>query len=134
MALLCGSARTYQRLAIAAAAIDVVGTVVAQRHDLVGEPLGIRAPAAVPTPLVLAAFGTALSGPLLVDAALLLLARGAERGNSEARWAFRAVGWMRLGGVLSEPATWGRRGPRAAIGISLAHLVVAVQLLRELRM
>jgi hypothetical protein len=95
---------------------------VAVRHQLEGEPFRVRLPVRVPRPVELALFGTALSGPLAVDG--LLVALGERPG------VVRGLGWLRVVGVLSEPATWGRRRPRWTVVISAAQAAAGVALSR----
>ena len=113
----------------AATALDVVGAAVASRLGLVGEPLRITAPAWIPRPVVLVGFGSALSGPLAVDAALLRLAMVSGEGNAApSRWIGR-FGWLRLAGVLAEPVTWGRRRPSWTMLLAGAQLATSVALI-----
>jgi hypothetical protein len=119
-----------RRLALAATVLDLFGVAVARRRGLVGEPLRLTAPASLPTLVVLAGFGTAVSGPLLVDVALGGLAPAADAGAPRARAAIRTLAWLRLLGVLAEPITWGRRRPRSAMVLSAAHIAVAMALLQ----
>jgi hypothetical protein len=90
--------------------------------------MGLTAPRSLPAVVVLAGFGTAVSGPLLADVALGGLASAADAGAPRARRAIRALAWLRLLGVLAEPVTWGRRRPRSAMVLSAAHLAVAISL------
>ena len=119
------------RLAAAAGALDLVGARVAGRHGLVAEPLRLAAPAAIPRPVVLAAWGTALSGPWLVGVGLGALAVAADGGREAAGRAICVLGWLRLAGVLAEPVTWGRRRPRWTVLMSGGHVVLAVALIRS---
>jgi hypothetical protein len=116
------------RLALAATALDLLGVCVARRRGLVGEPMRLTAPRSLPAVVVVAGFGTAVSGPLLVDVALAGLAPAADAGAPRPRRAIRALAWLRLLGVLAEPITWGRRRPRSAMVLSAAHLAVAMSL------
>jgi hypothetical protein len=86
----------------------------------------MRLPRRVPRAIELALFGTALSGPLVVDGALL----AGGRAGSPLGACTQRFGWLRLIGVLSEPATWGRRRPRWTMVISAAQLAAAVGLVR----
>ena len=54
---------------------------MATRHRLIGEPFGVRPPRRLPAALVVAGWGTALSGPLVADAVLLAVAPVADRGT-----------------------------------------------------
>jgi hypothetical protein len=119
-----------RRWALVAVALDLLGMRVAGRHGLVGEPLRIKAPASIPTGLVLAGWGTALSGPLLVDGVLGSLCLPAREPSPAVNRAVRALGSLRLVGVLAEPVTWGRRAPRWTMLIAAGHVVVAVGLLQ----
>lgn len=120
------------RLVVAAGALDVGGARIALRRGLVAEPLRLVAPPAIPRPVVLAGWGTALSGPWLVDVGLAALAV-AGRGRHNGERAIRALGWLRLLGVLAEPATWGRRRPRWVVLVSAGHVAVAAALIRSSR-
>ena len=112
-------------------ALDLVGARIALRHGLVGEPLRIRLPDRVPTPVVLVGWGTALSAPWAMTAAHLALAAGPDAERTRA--GTRALAWLGLAGVLSEPATWGRRRPRGAMLLSAAHLAVTLGFLHATR-
>ena len=81
----------HRVLMAAALATDLVGASVARRHDLVGEPLRIRLPVQLPTPVELTVWGSAVSAPLLMDAALIL-------GSPRLR---RSLGGLRLVGTLA---------------------------------
>ena len=118
--------RSLRRLTAALVALDLVGARVALRHGLVGEPLRIRAPEWTPTPVVLVAWGTAVSAPWFMDAALTTLVAGDD--EERCRRGARALGALRFAGVLVEPATWGRRRPRWAMALSAAHLGLAASL------
>ena len=72
----------------AAAGVDVLGGLIAKRHGLIGEPLLVGPPRFVPASLTAVAWGTALSGPLLIDAALLALAPAVAAGTRlPGRWS-----------------------------------------------
>lgn len=133
MAALAHTHRRLRRLALAAAVLDVVGARVATGRGLVAEPLLITAPAFTPTAVVLAGWGTAVSGPLLVDVALLALGSRADEGQTAARRTIWVLGWLRLVGVLAEPATWGRRAPRWAMLLSTGHVAVAALMIHNAR-
>lgn len=109
--------------------VDIVGGLVARRTGLVGEPFLVAAPASLPVPVVLVGWGTALSGPLVADVALVALGGAADRGRSDMRRPVRWLGVLRLVGVLSEPVTWGRRRPRWPMVLSAAQLLVAASLI-----
>ena len=115
----------------AALALDLAGARVATRHRLIGEPFGVSPPGWLPEAMVLPCWGTALSGPLMADAALLALAPAADHGHRGACRAVSLLAALRLAGVLSEPVTWGRRrtAPWAML-VAAAHLVLGVSLLR----
>jgi hypothetical protein len=118
------------RLALAATTIDVVGAAVAIRHDLPGEPLGIRLPPSIPRPVELALWGTAVSAPFVTDAGLAILAAADVRRHPAAAAAITALGILRLAGLAAEPATWGRRRPRSAVLLSAAHVPLALAIAR----
>ena len=117
------------RWVAAAALLDFLGGSVAQRHGLIGEPLLIGPPRFVPASLTTLVWGTALSGPLLVDAALLALGPAVADGDALAGQLVRTCGVVRLAGVLAEPVTWGRRRPRRAMLVAAAQLFVAAGLI-----
>lgn len=121
------------RLAVAAGALDLVGARLAVRLGMGAEPLRVSVPPTLPRSIVLAGWGTALSGPLLADVGLSTLACAADSGRHEASGAIRILGWLRLTGVLAEPATWGRRRPRWVVLMSAGHMAVAVALIRSSR-
>ena len=114
----------------AASALDVIGGRIAKRYGLEGEPLLIGPPGFVPASLTMVLWGTALSGPLVIDTALLALAPAA-RGDGVAAQAVRTSGALRLAGVLAEPATWGRRRPRWTMVIAAAQVIVAAGLITQ---
>ncbi len=120
-----------QRLAWAALALDLVGARMATRHQLVAEPFGLPTPGRLPAALVIPGWGTALSGPLVADAALLAVAPAADRGDPAARRAVSALAALRLVGVVGEPVTWGRRPPRRTMVVAAGHVVLAAALLRS---
>lgn len=124
---------SLRRLAWAALVLDLVGARVATRHRLVGEPFGLPTPGLLPAAFVIPCWGTALSGPLVADAALLAVASGADEGHGRARRAVSVLATLRLVGVLGEPVTWGRRPPRQAMLVAAGHLVLGVALLRAVR-
>ncbi len=120
--------RRIRQLTAALTVLDLVGARVARGHGLIGEPLRIRIPAAVPTPLVLVGWGTAVSAPWLMDAALARVLAGHDADR--ARTVARGLGALRCAGVLVEPATWGRRRPRWAMALSIGNLVLGAALVR----
>jgi hypothetical protein len=120
-----------KRLAWAALALDLVGAQMATRHRLVAEPFGLPTPGRLPAALVIPAWGTALSGPLVADAALLAMAPAAELGAPRARRAVSVLAALRLVGVFGEPVSWGRRPPRRTMLVAAAHVILGVALLRS---
>lgn len=62
---------SLRRLSWTALALDLVGARMAARHRLVGEPFGLPTPGLLPGVLVIPCWGTARSGPLVADAALV---------------------------------------------------------------
>jgi hypothetical protein len=123
--------RRLRAIAAALVVLDLAGARVALRHDLIGEPLRMRMPTSVPTPAVLVGWGTAVSAPWFMDAVLVAALSGKHRDR--ALTAARALGALRVAGVLVEPATWGRRRPRWAMGLSAAHLALGGSLVRAAR-
>jgi hypothetical protein len=82
--------------------------VSASEPDLPGEPFGIRIPGQVRTHLALG-LGSAIAAPWPLPA---LAMWAAVRGSPSSTWAARAttiIGVGTISGILSEPATWGRR-------------------------
>lgn len=101
------------RLLLGPAALFVASTVyatavAATEPDLPGEPFGLRIPGRVRTHLALG-LGSALVAPWPMPA---LAMWAALRGNPSSTWAARTTTTIGIGtvsGILSEPATWGRR-------------------------
>lgn len=94
--------------ALFAASTVYATAVAASRPDLPGEPFGLRAPGGVRTHLALG-LGSAISAPWPMPAIAMW---AAVRGDPGSIWAARTttiVGIGMLAGILSEPATWGRR-------------------------
>lgn len=83
------------------------GAAVSLREDVVGEPLGWRAPGTVATHLAIG-WGSGLSAPWPMVAAVLLDAARDRPGRRAGR-SCAVVGAALVAGVLVEPATWGRR-------------------------
>lgn len=96
--------------------------VAATRPDLPGEPFGVRVPGPVRTHLALG-LGSAVAAPWPMPAIAMWVA---VRGDPSSTWAARtttAIGIGVVAGILSEPATWGRRPPpthRANVALGLA--------------
>ena len=101
--------------------------VAATESDLVGEPLGMRAPGRLRSHLVLG-LGSAISAPWPMAAMATLAAWRAAPGSTRAAWTVALVGAGVVGGTLAEPVTWGRRPAsclaRASIPLHLATGVV----------
>lgn len=83
------------------------GAAVSLREDLVGEPLGWRAPGTVATHLAVG-WGSGLSAPWPMVAMVLVDAGRGSRGRPAGRWSV-VIGVALVAGVLVEPVTWGRR-------------------------
>lgn len=83
------------------------GAAVSLREDVVGEPLGWRAPGTVATHLAIG-WGSGLSAPWPMVATALLDALRDSPGRQVGR-STAVVGAALVAGVLVEPATWGRR-------------------------
>lgn len=82
--------------------------LAATEPDLPGEPFGLRVPGRVRTHLALG-LGSAIAAPWPMPAIAMW---AAMRGDPGSTWAARTtttIGIGMLGGILSEPATWGRR-------------------------
>ena len=97
--------------------------VAATRPDLPGEPFGVRVPGRVRTHLALG-LGSALAAPWPMPAIAMW---AAVRGDPASTWAARTTTAIGIGvvvGILSEPATWGRRPTppthRANVALGLA--------------
>ncbi len=114
-----------------AACTDLVGATVALRLRLEGEPFRIRFPIRLPLPMIVTSYGTALSGPLAIDG--LLAAATCRSDAGQHANLIRRLGWLRVVGVLSEPATWGRRPHRWTVAISAAQLAAALALIAHRR-
>ncbi len=103
---------------------STLGAAVSARHDIPGEPLGLR----VPTPVrvqLLTGLGSGLSAPLPMP----LAARGAA-GAADGRetWPSRlcaGIGGAALVGMLVEPVTWGRRSEARSVKATVAVNVVS---------
>lgn len=99
----------------------VYGTTLAAIHpELPGEPFGLRVPGRVRTHLALG-LGSALAAPWPMPAMAMW---AALRGDSRSTWAGRittTIGIGVLSGILSEPATWGRRPtpPMHSVNVAL---------------
>lgn len=112
--------------ALFAASTAYATAVAATEPDLPGEPFGLRVPGRVRTHLALG-LGSAISAPWPMPAIAMW---AAVRGNPESDWAARTTtitGIAMLAGILSEPATWGRRPapPMAPVNVTLALAIGA---------
>jgi hypothetical protein len=97
--------------ALFAASTAYTTAVAATEPDRPGEPFGLRVPGRVRTHLVIG-LGSAISAPWPMPAIAMW---AAVRGSPGSAWAARTttlVGIGILAGILSEPATWGRRPSR----------------------
>jgi hypothetical protein len=112
------------RLVCAAAVLDALGAATAWRCRLVGEPFGIRSPVSMPFAVELVVWGSATSAPPVLDVAALYMSRRVPRSRRGVVGAV-ALGALRGIGVLSEPASWGRRRSPAAVVLAACHLGVA---------
>lgn len=72
------------RWVAAAAGLGLLGGRIAKRHGLIGELLLVGPPRFVPASLTTVVWGKTLSGPLLIDAALLALAPAVAGGDAVA--------------------------------------------------
>jgi hypothetical protein len=105
-----GPDRALLAASAAFAAAAGLGSAVAIRHGLPGEPLGITVPLSVPAGLI-AGWGAGVAAPWPMPAAALIAAARAQRaGTSAATGALCAgIGLACIAGTLVEPVT---RRPR----------------------
>jgi len=105
-----GPDRALLAAAVAFAAAAGLGSAVAIRDDLPGEPLGITVPLSVPAGLAVG-WGAAVAAPWPMPAVALIAAIRAQRaGASAATGALCAgIGFGCIAGTLVEPVT---RQPR----------------------
>jgi hypothetical protein len=105
-------------------------SVAATEPDLPGEPFGLRIPGRVPTHLALG-IGSAIAAPWPMPALALW---AAVRGSPSSAWAARTttiIGIGTLSGIMSEPATWGRRPTppmhrgNVALGLAIGAAMVS---------
>ena len=128
-----GPDRALLVAAAAFAAAAGLGSVVAIRDELPGEPLGITVPLSVPAGLA-AGWGAAVAAPWPMPAAALIVAARAQRAGASAAAGLvcAGIGLGCVAGTLVEPVTrrpgtWSP-GTRLAITANLASsaaLVVA---------
>ena len=128
-----GPDRALLAAAVAFAAAAGLGSVVAIRDELPGEPLGITVPLSVPAGLA-AGWGAAVAAPWPMPAAALIVAARAQRAGASAAAGLvcAGIGLGCVAGTLVEPVTrrpgtWSP-GTRLAITANLASsaaLVVA---------
>ena len=119
-----GPDRALLAASVAFAAAAGLGSAVAIRDDLPGEPLGITVPLSVPAGLAFG-WGAAVAAPWPMPAAALIAAVRAQRpGASAATGALCAgIGLGCIAGTLVEPVT---RRPRA--WSPLTRLAITVNL------
>ena len=105
-----GPDRALLAASVAFAAAAVLGSAVAIRDELPGEPLGIIVPLSVPAGLI-AGWGAAVAAPWPMPAAALIAAAHAQRaGTCAGSGALCAgIGLGCIAGTLVEPVT---RRPR----------------------
>lgn len=116
-----GTTSAARRLALALAANQLVGTVVAMRYSIPGRPLGVRFPWGRRAELAL--WGTGISAPLLMAGAL---GAGAVWPSDElARRLLQLLGAAIVAGQLVERVTWHRRRPGAVRAVVAVNLVLA---------
>ena len=105
----------------------VYSTALAATHpELPGEPFGVRVPGRVRTHLALG-LGSAVAAPWPMPAIAMW---AAVSGDPRSTWAARTtttIGIGVLSGILSEPATWGRRPtpPLHSVNVALGLAVGA---------
>lgn len=97
--------------------------VAATRPDLPGEPFGVRVPGPVRTHLALG-LGSAIAAPWPMPAIAMWAAVRGDPASTLAARTTTAIGLGVVVGILSEPATWGRRPTpptqRANVALGLA--------------
>ncbi len=125
--------------AAAFAFADVLGSAVAMRHDVAGEPFGLAIPLTVRSGLLIG-LGAGVAAPWPMPVAALIGAARAGRLRRGDASGFMAVG-LGLGciaGTLIEPVTYHRRGwtpaIRTAVGVNVvASAALAAAGLRHVR-
>jgi hypothetical protein len=126
-----GSDAVAERRLMGAVALFVAstawGAAVSVREDVLGEPLGWRAPGEVATHLAIG-WGSALSAPWPMVAIAFADAVRNDPGRRAGRWC-AVVGVAIFAGVLVEPATWGRRARSRLIASTVVANVLAGALL-----
>jgi hypothetical protein len=116
---------------IAFAAAAVLGSVVAIRDQIPGEPFGLRVPLSVPAGL-LAGWGAGVAAPWPMPVAALLAAATARRGHPTVRpgAVCAGIGLGCIVGTLCEPVTRrpGSWSPATglAIGVNVAAAVALI--------
>lgn len=116
-----GTTRTARRLALALAANQLAGTVVATRYSIPGRPLGLRFPWGRRAEVAL--WGTGISAPLVMAAALGVGA--AWPSDAWARRLLQLLGAAIVAGQLVEPVTWHRDRPGPVRAVVAVNLVLA---------
>ncbi|WP_225754268.1 hypothetical protein [Actinotalea sp. Marseille-Q4924] len=121
--------RPIRRAAIVFLAATAWGAAVSVRDDVVGEPLGLRAPGSAVTHLV-TGWGTGLAAPWPMAALVLVDAVREASGRPAGRWS-RLVGAAVFAGTAVEPVTWGRRARSPLVASAVVvNLVAGTLLLR----
>jgi hypothetical protein len=126
-----GPDRALLAAAVAFAAAAGLGSVVAVRDELPGEPLGITVPLSVPAGLAVG-WGAAVAAPWPMPAAALIAAVRAQRAGAGAATGLlcAGIGLGCVAGTLVEPVTrrpgtWSP-GTRLAITTNLASSAALV--------
>jgi hypothetical protein len=125
-----GSDVVSERRLLGAVALFVAstawGAVVSVRENVVGEPLGWRAPGPVATHLLIG-WGSGLSAPWPMAAIVLANIRK-DPERQVGRWC-GVIGVALLAGVAVEPVTWGRRARSPLIASTVIANLLAGALL-----
>jgi len=112
--------------ALAFAGATILGSVVAVRDQLPGQPLGLSVPLSVPAGL-LAGWGAGVAAPWPMPAAAVIAAATAPRRPPGARpgAVCAAIGLGCIAGTLAEPVTRRPRSWSLATGLAIGVNVTA---------
>ena len=112
------------------AAADLLGSAVAIREDVPGEPLGLGLPVSVRTG-VLVGWGAGVAAPWPMPVAALV---AAARPGPRSHLVTAGLGYLCIAGTLVEPVTYGlrRRSPWVYVAIA-TNLAASVGLVLSAR-